>query len=229
MYIFELTSLPDLGELGTTPPLTGRALLDRLESAPRPQAQVRALWLHDDLLQREAWLAGEIESVDPLVLTVAQARNEAPLPAYLEPAEPVVPRPQADLLWEAYFRHVAGLAERTASQFLAAWVGAEVALRNALAGARARNLGLEPSDYVVAEDLADPSLEVDDVVGRWATAPHPLEGWRVLIRWRWDWARAHDAWFTFGDDELAAYGAKLMLLVRWHRLDEADPARHPRG
>ncbi len=229
MHIYELTSLPGLVDLGAAPPLTGRELLDRLDGAPRPQALIRALWLHDDLLQREALLAGEIDSVEPLVLSAAQARNEAPLPEFLGSAESMSHRPEADSLWEAYFRHVAQVAEDTGCRFLAVWVGAEVALRNALAVARARNLGLQPSDYVVAEDLAEPSVPVADAIGPWSAAAHPLDGWRALIRWRWEWTRAHDAWFTFGDDELAAYGAKLMLLVQWHRLDKADPTRRPRG
>jgi hypothetical protein len=29
---------------------------------------------------------------------------------------------------------------------------------------------------------------------------------------------AHDAWFTFSDDELAVYAARLMLLHQWLRI-----------
>jgi len=230
-HIFELTSLPSLGDLGSEPPMTSHQLLAHLENAPGPLDLVRALWLHDDLLQREAWLAGEIQEQElhPTVLAPPQVKDEAPLPAVLKIDPGDERRPAAsDRLWEAYFRYVAELAERYPCSFLGQWVRGEVSLRNALARARAGRLGLDAADYLVAEDLADPEMELAEVVDHWSAAANPLEGWRTLIRWRWNWAVSHDAWFTFRDDELAAYAAKLMLLTQWQRLDAADvSSRNP--
>ncbi|MCJ7542993.1 MAG: hypothetical protein MUP47_00235, partial [Phycisphaerae bacterium] len=108
--------------------------------------------------------------------------------------------------------------------FLAQWVGYEVALRNALAAARAQALGLEAADYLVATDLGQADGDLSAVVGEWAAAPNPLAGLRVLDAARWDWLAWHDAWFSFQDDELIAYAAKLVLLDRWQRLTaESNP------
>jgi hypothetical protein len=46
---------------------------------------VGCLFLLDDLLQRESYLAGELEEVTPTVLSQKQVRNESPLPEYLLP------------------------------------------------------------------------------------------------------------------------------------------------
>jgi hypothetical protein len=223
-HIFELTSLPSLGELGEEPPLTPHQLVEHLELRSGPLKLVRALMLHDDLLQRQAWLAGEAQEVQPVVLTTPQAKNEAPLPEMLQPSpeQSANGAATADPLWEVYFRHVAVLAKDYPCPFLGSWVTAEVSLRNALVRARAGRLGLDASEYLVAEELADPTMELSEVVNAWAAAANPLEGWRVLIRWRWGWVSLHDAWFTFQDDELTAYAAKLMLLTQWRRLDAAE-------
>ena len=198
---YYISALPALGELDSEPPLT--------------PAQ----------LQREAFLAGEIEDVSPVVLAPQQARNEAPLPPYLVATDPEASGAlQGDRCWETCFRYTADVARRQASTFLAAWVGHEVALRNALAAARARRLGLEESDYLVAEDLADPDADFTPVLSEWTSAPTPLAGLRVLIAARWAWLSEHDAWFSFRDDELAAYAAKLLLLLQWRRVAEADEA-----
>jgi hypothetical protein len=59
--------------------------------------------------------------------------GEAPLPDFLvagEESEPV--RHAGDGVWSAWFRHAADVGRRRGSRFLQAWVGHEVALRNAL-------------------------------------------------------------------------------------------------
>jgi len=222
-----VTALPALGDLGSAPPMAPADLRDHVREAGRARTLVEAILLGDDLLQRDAVLAGEVEKVVPAVLTPAQVRDEAPLPPYLAvEEEPPSPRIPSDAMWAAYFRHAAAVAARGASPFLAAWVAHEVALRNALATARAKALGLDPADYVVAPDLGRSDEDFAPLVSEWAAAGTPLEGLKVLDRARWNWLVEHDGWFTFGDAELAAYAAKLMLLVRWHRLS-AGP--QPRG
>jgi len=219
-----VTSLPSLGELGTPPPLAPADLMGHVEGSSAADA-VAAVLLADDLIQREAYLAGETDQVEPAVLSPAQAQDEEPLPASLAPepdAAAARQGPASDAIWEAYFRHAAAAARRSGSAFLRAWVGFEVALRNALATARAKALDLDPDTYLVTPDLADADTDVSPLVSEWSDAANPLEGLRALDRGRWAWLHEHDAHFSFQDDELAAYAAKLVLVARWHRLEQAE-------
>ena len=118
-------------------------LIEHVTENSRWRKLVEPIVLLDDLQQREALLAGEIDEVEPAVLTLEQARGEAPLPEILVAD---VPRDQSvamatDLLWETYFRyaHVLGRSER--SRFLVQWVEFEIALRNALATAPRKTFG----------------------------------------------------------------------------------------
>lgn len=224
-----ITALPPLGELGTDAPLTNRQMLEHLADTGGPHESVQAIFLGDDLLQREAMLAGEITDPDPAVLTSAQLTNDQPLPDYLAVrAVPAAARAvAADALWEAYFRHAASVAQSTGNAFLGEWVGYEVALRNAVAARRAQTLQLEASDYLVAVDLAAKNEDFATALNQWASAPNPLVGMQGLDRARWEWLTGHDRWFSFADDELTAYAAKLMLLQRWHRLAEGMDQQPP--
>jgi hypothetical protein len=227
--IYLLTALPPLGELGSPPPLTLGAFLEHVAVAARPHAQAEALFLGDDLRQREALLAGEVEQADPAVLTAAQVRNEEPLPAFVaagrEGEEALAPRLEVDAVWEAYYRRVRSLT--APGEFLAHWARFEVGLRNALAAARAKSLGLEADRYLVAPELGLPEDEYDAVAAEWSAASDPLAGSKALDATRWQWLTDHDRWFSFADDELAAYAAKLMLLHRWQRISEASSAPAP--
>jgi len=216
---YRVSALPALGDLGTPPPISLADLREHLAEAGRAQALVEAILLADDLMQREAFLASEIREVAPAVLTAAQVRGDEALPDHLAPAdEATPPRVASDAVWAAYFHHAAGVADRLASPFLAEWIAEEVALRNGLAAARAQALGLENAPYLVAADLGRSDEDFAAVISEWSAAADPLAGLRVLDRARWTWLVEHDGWFSFADDELAAYAAKLMLLVRWQRL-----------
>ena len=219
---YDLAALPALGELGTEPEMGFAELLEHLSGHRGRHELVGSLLLLDDLLQREAYLAGELPQTDPAVLTVQQAHNESPLPDCLagEAEEDAnASRGLAvDRLWERYFRYVASLAERLKCQFLADWVRYEVTLRNALAANRAKRLGLEAADYLVAADLGWEGDSLAEVVAEWSSSATPLAGQQVLLRARWSWLAANDAWFSFRDDELAAYAARLMLLHQWARI-----------
>lgn len=217
-----LASLPTLGEPGSDPPLSLEEYLDRVAEAPKCHAEAAALFLGDDLRQREALLAGEIDQPAGTVLTDAQLRDDEPLPPFLvgeEPDEPAGGRLQTDRLWEVYLRYLAHLAR--SSGFLTAWLAHEVGLRNALAAARAKALDLEAGAYLVSPERGLPADEFETVLAEWSAAADPLAGLRALDAARWAYLVAHDAWFTFADDELAAYAAKLMLLHRWKRIDSA--------
>jgi len=230
-----ISALPSMGELGAVPPWTTAALLEHVREAGGPADVVAALLLGDDLLQRDALLAGETEETQTAVLTPEQAADEMPLPSYLVPGgdeeededeKAEVVRRAGDAIWLAWFRHAAEVARRHGSRFLQAWVGHEVAMRNALATARAKALGLDPADYLVATDLAEAGVDFSDLISEWAASPDPLAGQRVLDQARWTWLKEHEAWFSFGADEVAAYAAKLMLIDRWHRVGVAGADRH---
>jgi hypothetical protein len=98
-------------------------------------------------------------------------------------------------------------------------------LRNALVTMRSKRLGLEAADYLVAKDLSTLEGDFEAGLAEWASAPTPLVGQQVLLRARWTWLYAHDAWFSFRDDELAAYAIRLMLLQQWSRIASDVPKR----
>jgi hypothetical protein len=218
-HYYLITSLPRLGDLGTPPPMTLRDLLEHVAIAPVAAQAVATVLLSDDLMKRQAVLAGETDQAEAVLLTADQLRDRQPLPEFLVgPARETADVATVDAVWAAYFHHAAAVARQVGSRFLAAWVGYEVALRNALAAARAKALALDVADYLVATDLAATEEDLAAVVNDWAAAPDPLAGLRVLDAARWDWLMRHDAHFSFQDDELIAYAAKLVLLHRWQRL-----------
>lgn len=220
-----ITSLATMESLATAPPLSNSALLEHLSDQPGAEELVRTLLLSDDLMQRQALLAGEIEQADPTVLTVEQVADEEPLPEYLAPPPESAPRRiTGDSLWVAYFRHAMAVARARKCGFLEDWIGFEVAMRNALVETRAKSLGLDPNEYLVEPDLAA-SVNFSPTIGEWTAAPDPLAGLKVLDRARWDWLMRNDRSYSFADDEIAAYAAKLMLLHRWHRLAQAAENR----
>jgi len=96
----------------------------------------------------------------------------------------------------------------------------EVGLRNALVEQRARILELDPGPYLVAPGLGDQGVSYEAVVQEWSAAANPLVGQKALDRYRWGWLIEHEGWYSFSDDEVAAYTAKLMLLSRWRRFSE---------
>jgi len=230
---YAVTALPVLGELGSTPPMALGELREMLADEPWTLEPVDAVLLLDDRMQRESFLAGESTDVAPTVLTPEQACNEAPLPGYLqagdEDAEKASASLEVDRLWSTYFRYVVGLSRRSRCPFLEDWARFEVALRNALATARAERLGLAAEDYRVATELEDDEVPLEDVVNDWARAENPVSGYNILLRTRWEWTSKHERWFSFRADELAAYALKLMLLHQAYRISAREEQVHQRG
>ena len=230
---YTLTALPTLDPPGATPPIVLADFLARVPTGPAARL-VRALLLGEDLLLREAVLAGESRAAEPVVLTAGQVTGEEPLPAQLEAGDPAAPEADgaaralpADALWAAYYRHAAGLALSMHSEFLRQWVATEVRLRNELARARARALGLQPAGYMVARELESGGAAVEAALTAWQGAKDPLAGLRALLAARWRWIEQQEPLFTFSTDEYVAYAAKLALLHRWQR--SAVAAAGPAG
>jgi hypothetical protein len=226
-----LTFLPGIDDLGDAPALAPTEFLRMLEdSSARPLAEM--VFLADDLLQRDAWSAGEFdedESPTPAVLSTFQIRGEEPLPEWLAPAGETNRPVAGDDVWEAYYREAARVAARRRSAFLAEWVRFEVTLRNELAEARARALEIDATPYLLAEELREDD-QLGNVIGEWAGAANPLEGLRVLDSARWEWLITHEPYFSFADDELTAYAAKLSLVKRWERLrTQLEQLQHAEG
>jgi hypothetical protein len=219
--------LPVLEPFGSAPPLNRQKLLALVTESEGPVDIVRSLLLSDDLLQREAVLAGEIEPdlADLAVLTYAQAEGKQPLPHFLAPEqerEHDVTGSQiaVDLIWRRYFRYMAKVARHTRSDFLSAWIEYEVGLRNAIAAARAVKLQLDPKPYLVTPELENPDVSFDTALAEWSAEPNPLVALQALDKARWRWLIEQEQWYSFSDDEVAAFTAKLMLLHRWHRISE---------
>jgi hypothetical protein len=180
----------------------------------------------DDLLQREALLAQEmeLEQADLAILDLGQDGNAPVLPASLLPKDGEAQenaRGAVDELWSRFFVHAAKVSRRKGSRFVQAWVAFEVGLRNALAGARAQALELDPLTYVVTPELEDRANDFTGVLSAWSTVTNPLAGLEVLHKARWDWLDEHGTWYSFKADEIEAYAAKLILLHRWRRLTAA--------
>jgi len=224
--LYLLSALPTLGELGSAPPMPLAALLERFIDSGGNRDLLEALLLSDDLLQRQAVLSGEIEQTEPAVLTPAQVRDEEPLPEFLVPGgSDTISQSALDAVWESYYIYVAVVATECRSDFLTKWAQYEVGLRNALVIARAKSLNLDPQEYLVAQWIGGAKEDFSGMISEWTSAPDPFAGLRVLDEARWNWLRGNDGWFTFGDDEVVAYGAKLMLLHRWHRLGREVPVQ----
>ncbi len=226
---FSLTTLPVLDPPPAEPPLSLAELMARVPGG-RPTELVRCVLLADDLLQREAVLAGELPEPEPAVLTPEQVAGDAPLPDALAPDSTAGPkRMPADAFWRAYYLWADRRARELHSRFLQQWVGWEVTTRNALAVARARTLELDPEGVTVARSLEHETREAEALAASWATAGHPLDAFRGLLTARWRWVDRKEPWFTFEDDEFAAYAVKLVLLHRWRRASELGPRRHAEG
>jgi hypothetical protein len=220
-----LCFLPDLKPFGSVPPINKQELLAVVMESGGPADVVRALLLSDDLLQREAVLAGEIEpdQADMAVLSLQEVNAGQSMPLFLVPeqedeAETSGILTAGDRIWQRYFQHAAKTARMTHTRFLASWVGFEVGLRNATAKARAEALELDPGHYMVATELSDPEIRFDNILSDWNAAANPLNGLEALDTARWNWLTENERWYSFSDDEVAAYTAKLMLLQRWHRI-----------
>lgn len=224
-YFYLLCVLRQLKTFDDSPPVSKQELLSLVEESIGPSDMVRALLLSDDLLQREAVVAGEIrpDQTDLTVLSIKQAKLEEPLPGFLvfeqENDDASMDKPMAgDPVWRSYFYHVLKIAENKHSHFLKAWVQFEVGLRNALVRVRARRLKLDPLLYLVAPELENPDITFENILAEWNETSSPLEGVKVLDMARWNWLTQHEPWYSFGAEEIAAYTAKLMILHRWRSI-----------
>ena len=226
-YYFLLNSLPVLPELGERPPISLPQFRAAAADEPSAAALIDAVLMEGDLMAREAALAGKEAASEPVVLTAGQIAGEEPLPAELVVEPQRDARAATDAAWDAYFRYVHSRGRASGCDLVVSWVGFETALRNAVAARRAKALALDALDYFVAPDLADPDVQVDELVAAWAAADNPLAALRALDEGRWRWVLENERYFSFAIDELAGYARKLVLATRWHLLSERDAEPSP--
>lgn len=226
--LYLTSTLPALMSFGSAPPINRQHLFALVTAAEGPVDIVRLLLLGGDLLQREAVLSEEItpEQLDTVVLSMDDTKSGSSISELfgaepMDRLEPEQDRVAADQIWARYFYRALRISRDTRSEFLHAWVELEVGLRNALVEQRARILNLDPGPYLVAPELAGQDISFEAVLQEWSAAENPLLGQKALDRFRWDWLTEHEEWFSFSDDEIAAYTAKLMLLIRWQRFSES--------
>lgn len=223
-YDYLLSVLPALEPIGSVPPMSKRDFLEQVAGSNGPVRTVEMILLSDDLAQYQALTTEEIakEQVDLAILTFDKAENDPTLPDFLLPEqageEQENKRLSTDEIWSRYFHHAVSVAKRERSSFLKAWIGFEVALRNALAAARAHTLKLDPAAYLVAPELADTDTDYSAIISAWSAASNPLAALEALDKSRWEWLDEHGQWYSFSACEIEVYAAKLVLLHHWRRI-----------
>jgi hypothetical protein len=220
-----LSMLPTIESLGAPAPLTAREFLDLFEPDDPLRGDIEALFLTEDLLLRQATLAGrDCNGFAPAVLSRGQITGELDLPEALivertdDAMRFIAPE---DALWERYYEWLADLAKTRRSKFLSEWTRFEVGLRNALAAYRADALDLDVSGYLIAESLGGDQSEFAAILNDLQTGETPLDQKEILDLARWAWLNEHDEWFTFDEDEILAYAVRLLLTTRWERINDA--------
>lgn len=223
-YDYILSALPALEPIGSTPAMSKKEFYTLICGSKGPVNTIEVILLSDDLLQYEALLSKEIDSarVDLAVLEFEKGDHQPALPLYLLSEEGTDGKENnrlaSDGLWSRYFHHAALVGKQKRSCFLGAWIGFEVGLRNALTGARAQLLELDPDLYLVCPELADTDTDYNNIISAWHAALNPLAALEVLDKARWDWLEEHGKLYSFRADEIEVYAAKLMLLHHWKRI-----------
>ncbi len=215
-----LASLPALGELGTPPPLSYRDFLTAIEVNKRARLFASLVALEEDLLCLQST---EQTAADLFVLPDKNLSRSGALRLFF-PQSACPQSDDLDVIMPAYFEALRKKARELRSSFISEWVRFEVSLRSAIGRARAQKLGVEYRETPAVE--ADRDLTA--LAADWSAAENAVDGALLVEGVRWSWLTAHDRWYQFTDDELIAYGTKLLSLLRWERIAAAD-ARRPSG
>ena len=220
---FLLSALPPLPDLGEAPPFTGAELRSLVEGTSAGTA-VDAVLLGEDLLLWLTARAGAVEAgTAGHVLSAEQVAGEQDLPEHLaDAAADEDGRLPEDRLWAAWFERLFEVAAGTGSVFLARWAAWEIGLRNELVRLRAEALDLDADASLVLpqRETAEPGdlALIEDAESAVRHAVDPLAAQEALDRLRLRWLDAADPRYSFDDDELVVYAARLSLVNRWHRI-----------
>lgn len=220
-----LTTLPALGEPGSRPPLDLEEFLNIISVNERAVRIAKVIFVAEDILRREA-ASQNGEAQAPMVLTPEEfSAGSLSLP------EPVRKRISIEEEWfgEAdieeedfvkFLNYAFITAEEEQSTFVRELIGFEVALRNALVRYRAKKLDKDPGGHELAREMEARDVDLYYLFTRIEELENPGDQTFLVEQIRWDWVLNNDCWFTFSDDEVAAYGIKLFLLQRWYRMEQ---------
>ena len=221
-----LATLPVLGELGTLPSLSVQEYLQIISENRRVMRHFCIIALADDLRRRSEILLMNSEAIkDLLVLDPTTIQNTDCIQPFF--SQSIQKRFAADLddykIFELFFKMAAAQGEEDKGDFLTAWVAFEIALRNVLADLRAEKLKVAAPHHLLPELSDEGSFDRNEIATEFLAAENPLKVDTVLTRVRWEWLSEHDNWFLFTDDEVLAYGVKLLELHRQYRLLHGTP------
>ena len=121
-----------------------------------------------------------------------------------------------------YFELANLQADVDKSEFLKDWVKFEVTLRNVLAKARSKRLGLKNVSFAKIDGVESEN-SLAGFFADFETVYDPLQCDQLVERTRWSWLMSNDSWFQYSDDEVVAYGVKLLTLHRWYRIIHGNP------
>lgn len=222
-----LSALPALGALGTLPEVDFKGLF-QWQHCKNGRAILRIIALAEDLLLWQEQQAGVQLDSEPLILSSWQLEAEQLLTGVFEcPANSqVLLREEdgwaGDIPWRVFFEHAFREAERLDSRFLFDWTAFEWNLRGELLRCRAERLDAAAhTGAAVAPAASEPLGKLSVELSR---VEHPLAALQAVERFRWQWLQTNDRWYEFSRDEIAAYGAKLLTLQRWNRVQRGVTA-----
>ncbi|NLF25858.1 MAG: hypothetical protein GX589_09420 [Deltaproteobacteria bacterium] len=217
-----LPSLPVIDGPTAVMPLSFADFFSQISENAFATSIVKILVLQDDLQKLPGVVTQEQSSHNFILLRDDQIEGLSFWKDFFaEPSPPNVEIQDGEGLLTAYFEAAASLARRTRCTFLKAWIGFEVALRNALGQARATALG-HPEAFHEGLPHLQGHHDFKPLMAEWLKAPTPLAGVELIELSRWRWLMKHDDWYKFSDQELIAYGAKLLALYRTQRLNGAS-------
>ncbi len=209
----------------------GDLLEDRGQMAPQDRREIDLVLLGRDVLLLEQLLAGREPSLahtlHPAEFWREQIRSPQEGPQFLLDflgslnSGQFGPR-EVDRLWDAYFEHVLAVS---GNAFLKGYIRFERDLRNILAAARARKLGLPVAEQLVGTgdmvDLLTRSNAEDFGLGRelpWLekmlSAAEPAEMQDLLEQVLWSYLSDNTGQDPFAFSAILAYLLKLELLER---------------
>ncbi len=142
---------------------------------------------------------------------------------FLETASRYIPDRDVEVLKKS---SISGEYDRSAGRTNAAlrrWQAFDIALRNELVKARAARKRLDPSKFIRDGGYAEAALaHLAQAAHR---NPSPLEAEEALDEARWRSLDELERGHYFDPDFLVIYAHKLLILLRWERINGADSGR----
>ena len=110
---------------------------------------------------------------------------------------------------------------RTQQKTVNEWIKFDTALRNELVKARTQRMHHEPSSYLRRDASPDPTLAAAATAA--VANPSLLAAEMYLVEVRWKALDELAAGHHFDLELLLSYALKLLILIRWERVHNADP------